>query len=114
MCTDHICYEANILFDEGAQHSFITHTLANQLELETQVKEDIHLSSLGGQTSAVRHLSLGTVNVVTSSGEKNPTPCFSGREDSYTPTPPQFPESSVTIMGENAGSIQKIATTIYY
>lgn len=72
MCTDHICCEANILFDEGAQRSFITHTLANQLGLETSLKEDIHLSAFGGQTSAVRHLPLATVNVVTTSGEKIP------------------------------------------
>lgn len=72
VCTDHICCEANILFDEGAQRSFITHTLANQLGLETSVKEDIHLSAFGRQTSAVRHLPLATVNVVTTSGEKTP------------------------------------------
>ena len=72
VCTDYICCEANILFDEGAQRSFITHTLAKQLGLETSVKESIHLSAFGGQTSAVRQLPLATVNVLTTSGEKIP------------------------------------------
>ena len=72
VCTDYICCEANILFDEGAQRSFITRTLANQMGLETKENESIHLSALGGQASAVRHLPLVTLNVVTASGEKIP------------------------------------------
>ena len=35
VCTDYICWEANILFDEGAQRSFITRIVANQMGLET-------------------------------------------------------------------------------
>ena len=72
MCTDYICCEANILFDERAQRSFITRTLANQIGLKTSEKESIHLSPFGGQTSAVRHLPLATLNAVTTSGEKIP------------------------------------------
>ena len=45
VCTDYIGCEANILFDEGAQRSFITCTLANQLGLDTSEREDIHLSN---------------------------------------------------------------------
>ncbi|PFX23152.1 hypothetical protein AWC38_SpisGene12298 [Stylophora pistillata] len=70
VCTDYIRCEANILFDERAQRSFITRTLANQIGLKTSEKESIHLSAFGGQTSAVRHLPLATLNVVTTSGEK--------------------------------------------
>ena len=70
VCTDYICCEANILFDEGAQRSFITRTLANQMGLETSEIESIHLSAFGGQASAVRHLPLVTLKVVTTSGEK--------------------------------------------
>ena len=72
VCTDYLCCKANILFDKGAQRSFITHTLANQLGLETSVREDVHLSAFGGQASAVRHLPLATINVVTTSGETIP------------------------------------------
>ena len=72
VCTDYLCCEANILFDEGAQRSFITHTLANQLGLETSAREDVHLSAFGGQASAVGHLPLATINVVTTSGETIP------------------------------------------
>ena len=75
VCTDYIGCEANILFDEGAQRSFITCTLANQWGLDTLdllEREDIHLSAFGAQTSAVRHLPAATVNVVTTSGEKIP------------------------------------------
>ena len=72
VCTDYICCEANVLFDEGAQRSFITRTLANQMGLETSEIESIHLSAFGGQASAVRHLPLVTLNVVTTSGEKIP------------------------------------------
>ena len=64
--------EANILFDEGVQRSFITSTLADQLGLQTSEREDIHLSAFGAQTSAVRQLPVATVNVVTTSGEKIP------------------------------------------
>ena len=72
VCTDYSCCEANILFDEGAERSFITRTLANQMGLETSENESIHLSAFGGQASAVRHLPLVTLNVVTTSGEKIP------------------------------------------
>ena len=72
ICTDYIGCEANILFDEGAQRSFITSTLADQLGLQTSEREDIHLSAFGAQTSAVRQLPVATVNVVTTSGEKIP------------------------------------------
>ena len=70
VCTDVIGCEPNILFDESAQRSFITCTLANQLGLQTLEREDIHLSAFSTQISAVRQLSVATVNVVTTSGEK--------------------------------------------
>lgn len=70
--TVYICCEANILFDEGAQPSFITCTLANQMGLETSQKKNIYLPAFGGQASAVRHLPLVTLNVVTTSGKKIP------------------------------------------
>ena len=40
--------------------------------LETSQKENIQLSAFGGQASAVRHLPLVTLNVVSTSGEKIP------------------------------------------
>ena len=40
--------------------------------LETSENETIHLLAFGGQASAVRHLPLVTLNIVTTSGEKIP------------------------------------------
>jgi hypothetical protein len=42
--------EANILFDEGAQRSFITKDLATRLQLQTTEREFISVSGFGAQT----------------------------------------------------------------
>ena len=69
---DHVYCEANILLDEGAQRSFITQTLANQLGLPLTETESISLSAFGAQPSASRYLPVATINVVTTHGEKIP------------------------------------------
>ena len=69
---DHVYCEANILLDEGAQRSFITQTLANQLGLPLTETESISLSAFGAQPSASRYLPVATINVVTTHGDKIP------------------------------------------
>jgi len=44
--------EGNILFDEGAQHSFITSALADELHLHPTPCETISVSSFGAQVSS--------------------------------------------------------------
>ena len=64
--------EANILFDEGAQRSFITQTLANQLGVRYTEKESIALSAFGAHSSSSRHLPVTNINIVTVCGEQIP------------------------------------------
>ena len=69
---DHVYCEANILIDEGAQRSFNTQTLANQLGLPLTATESISLSAFGAQPSASKYLPVATIHVVTTHGEKIP------------------------------------------
>jgi hypothetical protein len=46
--------DVNILFDEGAQRSFITEDLAKQLELKTTESEMISISGFGGGNDTVQ------------------------------------------------------------
>ena len=64
--------DASILLDEGAQRSFITTSLANQLGIQLTQTEEISLSAFGAQTAAKRHRSLATVYLVTRTGERIP------------------------------------------
>jgi hypothetical protein len=64
--------EANILLDEGAQRSFITTDLANQLGVLPSQTEEISLSAFGAETSARRHLPLTTVRIITRTGQQLP------------------------------------------
>ncbi|XP_048770094.2 uncharacterized protein LOC125676243 [Ostrea edulis] len=64
---------ANILFDEGAQRSFITEELANNLQAEVSGNESLNIAAFGDKTAkSVRHLNKTTVYVETDSGEKVP------------------------------------------
>ena len=69
---DHVYCEANILIDEGAQRSFITQTLANQLDPPITETKSISLSAFGAQPSASKYLPVATIKVVTTHGEKIP------------------------------------------
>ena len=57
--------EGHILFDEGAQRSFITQELANQLQLQPTHHENISVSSFGEQVSTPRRLPVATVLIQT-------------------------------------------------
>ncbi|XP_056001802.1 uncharacterized protein LOC130048776 [Ostrea edulis] len=64
---------ANILFDEGAQRSFITEELANNLQAKVSGNESLNIAAFGDKTAkSVRHLNKTTVYVETDSGEKVP------------------------------------------
>ena len=52
---------ANILFDEGAQRSFITEELAEKLNLKPSKNEVITISGFGETNKKVRHLPVATV-----------------------------------------------------
>ena len=52
---------ANILFDEGAQRSFITQEMANNLNLKPQKTESVTISGFGESNKKVRYLQVTTV-----------------------------------------------------
>ena len=64
--------EANILFDEGAQRSFITKKLANTLRISPHTTENVSISAFGDELSSSTQLSVATINVVTLGGEQMP------------------------------------------
>ena len=61
----HVQTTANILFDEGAQKSFITEQLATQLNLKKETTETIYLSSFGSTTNKLQQVDVATVHAVT-------------------------------------------------
>ncbi|VDI53500.1 Hypothetical predicted protein [Mytilus galloprovincialis] len=62
----------NILFDEGAQRSFVTEELASKLDIKAVGTEDIHLSAFGNASTKVRHLPKGMIYVESIEGVKIP------------------------------------------
>jgi len=68
----HINTLANILFDEGAQRSFITEDLAVKLQLQSFTTEHIAVASFGTNTLANRQLPVAQVQVETQLGELIP------------------------------------------
>ena len=57
--------EGHILFDEGAQRSFITQELADQLQLRPINYEHISVSSFGEQVSASKRLGVPSISIET-------------------------------------------------
>lgn len=57
--------EGNILFDERAQHSFITQSLADKLQLQPTSHENIFVSSFSAQVSAVKRLAVASIFIHT-------------------------------------------------
>ena len=62
--------EANILFDEGAQRSFIRQDLVRQLQIKPTRKENVCLSAFGATTLAVRQLNVVTLTLMTDTNEQ--------------------------------------------
>ena len=62
--------EANILFDEGAQRSFIRQDLVRQLQIKPTQKENVCLSAFGATTPAVRQLDVVTLTLMTDTNEQ--------------------------------------------
>jgi hypothetical protein len=59
---------AHILLDEGAQRSFITEELANNLNLVPERTEPLHLSVFGGAQTSVKRVDIATVHLQTDTG----------------------------------------------
>ncbi|XP_060568771.1 uncharacterized protein LOC132727352 [Ruditapes philippinarum] len=72
VCYKDICSPATILFDEGAQRSFITETLADELQLEREKSETIRISAFGGKGNQMQHFDQATVYLVTDRKKKIP------------------------------------------
>ena len=62
--------DANILFDEGAQRSFVTRNLANKLQLQTSGTEEVQLAVFGSASKKVSHIDTATIYLLTNSREK--------------------------------------------
>ena len=62
--------DANILFGEGAQRSFVTRNLANKLQLQTSGTEEVQLAAFGSSSKKVSHIDTATIYLLTNSREK--------------------------------------------
>lgn len=62
---------ANILFDEGAQRSFITQTLADQLKSTPDHTTDLCISSFGGETTSRNQVGIIRIVLETNVGDVN-------------------------------------------
>ena len=69
--TPNVTLKGNIIFDEGAQRSFITQDLATKLNLQPYGKDNICLGSFGAKSS-YKNLDMGIVEIHTLSGDKIP------------------------------------------
>ena len=63
---------ANILYDEGAQRSFISQQLADVLQLSPSRQEDTTLAPFGADTMTPKSLSVASIKVVAKTGELIP------------------------------------------
>ena len=63
------CVEGNILFDEGAQRSFVTEKMAEILKLNRTGSETLQISGFGENAKRVRHLDTAVVRIQTENEE---------------------------------------------
>ncbi|XP_060570545.1 uncharacterized protein LOC132728870 [Ruditapes philippinarum] len=70
ICSNIVSLETNILFDEGAQRSFITEELAEKLQIEQTGSEVVHLASFGDTSQRVRHMRKCCIQLITDDNEK--------------------------------------------
>ncbi|XP_063435994.1 uncharacterized protein LOC134716907 [Mytilus trossulus] len=66
------CIDARILFDEGAQRSFITEELAAKLDITKEGSETLSIATFGSTTKKVRNLDKTTINLKSTEGELIP------------------------------------------
>ncbi|XP_065892768.1 uncharacterized protein [Dysidea avara] len=62
--------EANILFDEGAQRSFMTKKLAKALNISPHDTEHVNILAFGAELSSTSQLGVITINVITLTNEQ--------------------------------------------
>ena len=62
--------DAIILFDEGAQRSFVTRDLADKPQLQTSGTEEVQFAAFGSSSKKVSHIDTATVYLLTDSREK--------------------------------------------
>jgi len=67
--TDNHRVSANILFDEGAQRTFITQALANQLDSSPHYRENLAISSFGGDTTSKYQVDTFRIILETNDGD---------------------------------------------
>ena len=67
-----ISLEGNILFDEGAQRSFISQEMAAKLNLQLSSKESISLASFGSTSANHTNLPTAAIQIHTLTGDKIP------------------------------------------
>ena len=70
--SDSTAIETNILFDEGAQRSFMSQSLASKLGLQSSTKETINLATFGAVTPTRRNLDVVTIHIETESSGNIP------------------------------------------
>ena len=68
----HIRKRANILFDEGAQRSFISAAMATKLGLQPTITQGMALASFGSTTASYQEFGATTVEVETITGDRIP------------------------------------------
>ena len=64
--------DACILFDEGAQNSFITEALARELEVNRNGTETIRLAAFGDKKDRILHLETATIDLISDRKERIP------------------------------------------
>ena len=63
---------AHILFDEGAQPSFITQSLADELELTPVASETLNLSVFGSSSTSIEQVNTATIHLNSEDGKTIP------------------------------------------
>lgn len=70
------CIDARILFDEGAQCSFITEELAAKLDIKKEGSETLSIATFGSTTKKVRNLDKTTINLKSTEEHRNNAEVF--------------------------------------
>ncbi|XP_060594283.1 uncharacterized protein LOC132748688 [Ruditapes philippinarum] len=72
VCSETQFAQANILFDEGAQRSFISEKLAKRLKVQPRGSSAISLAAFGDSSQKLRHLDTTTIYLLTDAGDNLP------------------------------------------